>query len=47
MGRRRAAEKREILPDPKFGSVTVTRFVNATMLDGKKTVAEKIWTRDF
>ena len=42
MGRRRAAEKREILPDPKFGSVTVTRFVNATMLDGKKTVAEKI-----
>lgn len=42
MGRRRAAEKREVLPDPKFGSVVVTRFINATMSDGKKSVAEKI-----
>jgi small subunit ribosomal protein S7 len=42
MGRRRAAEKREILPDPKFGSVIVTKFVNAAMYDGKKSVAEGI-----
>jgi small subunit ribosomal protein S7 len=42
MGRRRAAEKREVLPDPKFGSVIVTRFVNAAMHDGKKSVAESI-----
>ncbi|MDR2782039.1 MAG: 30S ribosomal protein S7 [Holosporaceae bacterium] len=42
MGRRRAAEKREVLPDPKFGSVIVTRFVNAAMHDGKKSVSEKI-----
>jgi small subunit ribosomal protein S7 len=42
MGRRRAAEKREVLPDPKFGSIIVTKFVNATMYDGKKSVAEKI-----
>lgn len=42
MGRRRAAEKREVLPDPKFGSVVVTKFVNAAMLDGKKSVVERI-----
>ncbi len=42
MGRRRAAEKREVLPDPKFGSVVVTKFVNTSMYDGKKSVAEKI-----
>jgi small subunit ribosomal protein S7 len=42
MGRRRAAEKREVLPDPKFGSAVVTRFVNATMYEGKKSIAEKI-----
>lgn len=42
MGRRRAAEKREILPDPKFGSVVVTKFINAAMYDGKKSIAEKI-----
>ncbi len=42
MGRRRAAEKREVLPDPKFGSIVVTKFINAAMYDGKKSVAEKI-----
>ncbi len=42
MGRRRAAEKREILPDPKFGSVVVTKFINVAMYDGKKSVMEKI-----
>ncbi|MBE6447038.1 MAG: 30S ribosomal protein S7 [Alphaproteobacteria bacterium] len=42
MGRRRAAEKREVLPDPKFGSVVVTKFVNTSMYDGKKSIAERI-----
>ena len=42
MARRRAAEKREILPDPKFGSVVVTKFMNVMMYDGKKSVAEGI-----
>ena len=38
--RRRAAEKREVLPDPKFGDLVVTKFVNSLMYDGKKSVAE-------
>lgn len=42
MSRRRAAEKRQVLPDPKFGNVTITRFMNCIMYDGKKYVAEKI-----
>jgi len=42
MARRRAAEKREILPDPKFKDLVVTRLMNAIMLDGKKSVAERI-----
>jgi small subunit ribosomal protein S7 len=42
MGRRRAAEKREVLPDPKFGSLDVTKFINAAMYDGKKSVVERI-----
>ncbi|MEM7045551.1 MAG: 30S ribosomal protein S7 [Pseudomonadota bacterium] len=42
MARRRAAEKREILPDPKFKDQVVTRLMNAIMLDGKKSVAERI-----
>lgn len=42
MGRRRAAEKRVVLPDPKFGSVVVTKFINAAMYKGKKSVFEKI-----
>jgi small subunit ribosomal protein S7 len=39
--RRRAAEKREVLPDPKFGDPVVTKFVNSLMLAGKKSVAER------
>jgi small subunit ribosomal protein S7 len=42
MSRRHRAEKREINPDPKFGDVVITKFMNAIMLDGKKSVAEKI-----
>ncbi|MBL28207.1 MAG: 30S ribosomal protein S7 [Rhodospirillaceae bacterium] len=42
MSRRHAAEKREILPDPKFGDVVVTKFMNCLMLDGKKSAAESI-----
>ncbi len=42
MSRRHAAEKREILPDPKFGDVVLSKFINNVMLDGKKFVAEKI-----
>ncbi|NVP58632.1 MULTISPECIES: 30S ribosomal protein S7 [Rhizobiaceae] len=42
MSRRHKAEKREINPDPKFGDLVVTKFMNAIMLDGKKSVAETI-----
>ncbi|MBS1188105.1 MAG: rpsG [Burkholderiaceae bacterium] len=42
MPRRREVPKREILPDPKFGSVDVAKFVNMLMLSGKKSVAESI-----
>lgn len=42
MARRRSAEKREVLPDPKFGSVVVTKFINVMMYDGKKSIAEGI-----
>ena len=42
MSRRHSAEKREINPDPKFGDLVVTKFMNAIMLDGKKSVAETI-----
>lgn len=42
MARRRRAEKREVLADPKFGEVLVTKFMNVVMLDGKKSVAERI-----
>src|SRR6185312_3992766 len=42
MPRRHSAEKREINPDPKFGDLVVTKFMNAIMYDGKKSVAEKI-----
>ena len=40
--RRRAAPKREILPDPKYNDFIIAKFVNILMLDGKKSVAEKI-----
>jgi small subunit ribosomal protein S7 len=42
MSRRHSAEKREILPDPKFGDLTVTKFMNVLMYDGKKSAAEAI-----
>lgn len=42
MPRRRVAAKREVLPDPKFGSKKLTQFINMLMRDGKKAVAEKI-----
>lgn len=42
MSRRRAAEKREVHPDPKFGDVVVTKFMNCLMKDGKKSLAERI-----
>jgi len=42
MPRRRVVAKREILPDPKFGSVLLAKFMNCVMESGKKSVAEKI-----
>jgi small subunit ribosomal protein S7 len=42
MSRRHAAEKREILPDPKFGDLILSKFINMVMEDGKKSVAERI-----
>ena len=42
MPRRREVPKRNILPDPKFGSQMLTKFVNMIMVDGKKSIAEKI-----
>ncbi|HHN65923.1 MAG TPA: 30S ribosomal protein S7 [Nitrospirae bacterium] len=42
MPRRRVAQKREILPDPKYHSTMVSKFINAIMKDGKKSLAEKI-----
>ena len=42
MPRRREVPKRDILPDPKFGSIDVSKFVNVLMTSGKKSVAERI-----
>jgi len=42
MSRRHRAEKREINPDPKFGDLVVSKFMNSLMLDGKKSAAERI-----
>lgn len=42
MSRRHRAEKREILPDPVFGDIVLSKFINNLMLDGKKTTAEGI-----
>ena len=42
MSRRRAAVKREVLPDPKFGDAVLTKFMNCLMYEGKKSVAEHI-----
>ena len=42
MSRRHSAEKREVLPDPKFGDIVLSRFMNVLMYDGKKSTAEGI-----
>ena len=42
MPRRRVVAKREVLPDPKFGSKILAKFMNHVMVSGKKSVAEKI-----
>ncbi len=42
MSRRHSPEKRKVLPDPKFGDVVLTKFMNCLMYDGKKSVAEGI-----
>jgi small subunit ribosomal protein S7 len=42
MSRRHRAEKREVLPDPKFGDLVLSKFMNALMYDGKKSAAEAI-----
>ena len=42
MSRRHKAEKREVNPDPKFGDLVLTKFMNAVMEQGKKSVAENI-----
>ena len=42
MSRRRRAEKREVLPDPKFNDLVLTKFMNSLMYAGKKSVAEGI-----
>ena len=42
MGRRTLVKEREILPDPKYKSVLISKFINKMMLDGKKSISEKI-----
>ncbi|WCL55631.1 30S ribosomal protein S7 [Gimibacter soli] len=42
MSRRHSAEKRQVLPDPKFGDIVLVKFMNSLMLDGKKSTAERI-----
>src|SRR6266852_5421762 len=42
MSRRHSADKRELMPDPKYGNVVVTKLMNSIMHAGKKSVAEKI-----
>ncbi len=42
MSRRHSAEKREVLPDAKYGDLVLAKFTNGLMLDGKKSAAEKI-----
>ena len=42
MSRRRKADKRDIIPDPKFGDVVLTKFMNSIMYEGKKSAAERI-----
>jgi small subunit ribosomal protein S7 len=42
MSRRHRAEKREVIPDPKYGDLVLTKFMNSLMYEGKKSVAERI-----
>ena len=42
MSRKKSNFKRDVLPDPKFGSELISKFINMVMVDGKKSVAEKI-----
>jgi small subunit ribosomal protein S7 len=42
MSRRHAAEKRQVLPDPKYGDLVITKFVNSLMFHGKKSIGENI-----
>lgn len=42
MSRRRGAQKRQILPDARFGDIALAKFINCLMFDGKKSVAERI-----
>ena len=42
MSRRHRAEKREIIPDPKYGDLVITKFMNSLMFEGKKSAAETI-----
>jgi len=42
MSRRHRADKREIIPDPKFGDIVLTKFMNSIMKEGKKSAAERI-----
>jgi len=42
MSRRHKADKREVNPDPKFGEIVITKFMNAVMKEGKKSAAERI-----
>ncbi|MCB1875465.1 MAG: 30S ribosomal protein S7 [Chromatiales bacterium] len=42
MPRRRVVARREVLPDPKFGSAMLAKFINMIMVDGKKSTAEQI-----
>ena len=47
MSRRHSAEKREIMPDPKYGNAVITKFMNSVMYAGKKSVAEFRIRQDF
>ena len=42
MSRRRRAEKREVIPDAKYGDTVLAKFMNSLMYEGKKSVAERI-----
>lgn len=42
MSRRHAAEKRKVLPEPKYGDLVLAKFINNLMVDGKKSTAERI-----